>query len=171
MDADAILNQAIRPELGGGTGAGGGAEFGVARFGEGLETIQGVEVKVGDPQFTLIWDSEADIDLHVLEPGGAHIYWSNRQGAKGGELDVDDTNGFGPENVYWLEADAPTTGRRSRGRGPRASTTGTSSTTAPAASTGTPRRPAGRSGSSTTTRSSSTRASSAGSRSGARSTA
>jgi hypothetical protein len=87
--------------------AGSGDGFGVARFGSGGEKINGVEVKVGDPQFTLIWDSRADIDLHVLEPGGSHIYWEERNGARGGELDVDDVDGFGPENVNWVQGKGP----------------------------------------------------------------
>lgn len=80
---------------------GSGDGFGVARFGHGGERVNGVDIKVGNPQFTLIWDSKADLDLHVREPGGSEIYWENRNGAKGGELDVDDVDGFGPENVYW----------------------------------------------------------------------
>jgi hypothetical protein len=59
-------------------------------------------VKVGDPQFTLLWDTDADLDLHVIEPGGKEIYWESPKGAHGGELDVDNTKGFGPENIYWL---------------------------------------------------------------------
>jgi hypothetical protein len=87
--------------------AGNGDGFGVAKFGQGGEKINGVQVKVGDPQFTLIWNSRADIDLHVLEPGGAHIYWESRNGDKGGELDVDDVDGYGPENVYWVQGLGP----------------------------------------------------------------
>jgi hypothetical protein len=85
-------------------GAGNGDGFGLARFGQGGENIRGVAVKVGDPQFTLLWDSEADLDLHVIEPGGKEIYWEDPKGTKGGELDVDNTKGFGPENIYWLRA-------------------------------------------------------------------
>ena len=89
-------------------GAGEGDGFGLARFGEGGELIRGVAVKVGDPQFTLIWDTDADLDLHVIEPGGKEIYWEDPKGKKGGELDVDNTKGFGPENIYWLvESDGP----------------------------------------------------------------
>ncbi len=87
--------------------AGEGDGFGVARFGQGGETINGVDVKVGDPQFTLIWDTRADIDIHVLEPGGSHIYWESRNGNEGGELDVDDVDGYGPENVYWVQGQGP----------------------------------------------------------------
>lgn len=86
-----------------GTGqAGSGDGFGVAKFGlGGTESVNNVNVKVGNPQFTLIWDSPVDLDLHVLEPGGSHLYWQSRVGAQGGELDVDDVDGLGPENIYW----------------------------------------------------------------------
>lgn len=91
-----------------GTGeAGSGDGFGVARFGSGSENIKGVDVKVGDPQFTLIWDGRADIDLHVQEPGGSDIFWNNTQGKQGGELDVDNRTGPGPENVYWVQGLGP----------------------------------------------------------------
>jgi len=100
-------------------GAGDGDGFGLAKFGQGGESIRGVQVKVGDPQFTLIWDTNADLDLHVIEPGGKEIYWEDPKGAEGlgGELDVDNTKGFGPENVYWLRDD-PTGEGKVKGSGP-----------------------------------------------------
>lgn len=100
-------------------GAGNGDGFGLARFGQGGETIRGVEVKVGDPQFTLIWDTDADLDLHVVEPGGKEIYWEDPKGKEGlgGELDVDNTKGFGPENIYWLKDDESGEGKI-KGAGP-----------------------------------------------------
>ncbi|GAC1449587.1 MAG: hypothetical protein NVSMB9_33530 [Isosphaeraceae bacterium] len=98
-------------------GAGGGDGFGLARFGQGGENIQGVEVKVGDPQFTLLWDTEVDLDLHVIEPGGKEIYWEEPRGKRGGELDVDNTKGFGPENIFWLRED-DRTGRKVQISGP-----------------------------------------------------
>jgi hypothetical protein len=111
---DSIARRTKAPSGGGGRpndnpGAGDGDGFGLARFGEGGELIKGVQVKVGDPQFTLIWDTDdVDLDLHVLEPGGKEIFWEDPKGNKGGELDVDNTRGFGPENVYWLvESDGP----------------------------------------------------------------
>ncbi|MDB5350397.1 MAG: hypothetical protein JWN86_1644 [Planctomycetota bacterium] len=89
--------------------AGNGDGFGVAKFGHGGENINGVEVKVGDPQFTLIWDSRADIDLHVIEPGGYEIFWENKGIAspQGGEIDVDDVDGFGPENINYGAGKGP----------------------------------------------------------------
>lgn len=100
-------------------GAGNGDGFGLARFGDGGETIRGVEVKVGDPQFTLLWDNDADLDLHVIEPGGKEIFWEDPKGKAGlgGELDVDNTKGFGPENIYWLHDDGPD-GGKVKGAGP-----------------------------------------------------
>lgn len=113
LAAFAAPARGLRPSGGGGIentnpGAGEGDGFGLARFGEGGEMIRGVAVKVGDPQFTLIWDTDADLDLHVIEPGGKEIYWEEPKGRQGGELDVDNTKGLGPENIYWLvESNGP----------------------------------------------------------------
>ncbi len=87
----------------GNPGAGLGDGFGLAKFGSGGENVRGIAVKVGDPQFTLLWDTKADIDLHVVEPGGKEIFWNDTKGRFGGELDVDNVEGFGPENIYWLK--------------------------------------------------------------------
>jgi hypothetical protein len=100
----------------GNPGAGNGDGFGLAKFGNGGEKVRGVEVKVGDPQFTLLWDSKADIDLHVVEPGGKEIFWNDPKGRRGGELDVDNVDGFGPENIYWLKLNED--GSKDLGPGP-----------------------------------------------------
>jgi len=108
LEPEVRFRTAKDPSGGGGKpndnpGAGDGDGFGLARFGEGGELIRGVAVKVGDPQFTLIWNTDqVDLDLHVIEPGGKEIYWEEPKGKQGGELDVDNTKGFGPENIYWL---------------------------------------------------------------------
>jgi hypothetical protein len=123
LDPELILGKGAKPSGGGGVpnlnpGAGDGDGFGLAQFGQGGEVIRGVAVKVGDPQFTLLWDSDADLDLHVIEPGGKEIYWEEPKGRQGGELDVDNTKGFGPENIYWLvESDGPGS-RKVKGPGP-----------------------------------------------------
>jgi uncharacterized protein YfaP (DUF2135 family) len=55
-----------------------------------------------DLEIVLVWDSgEADLDLHVTEPNGEECYAGNRRTSSGGVLQVDDTDGFGPE-VYLL---------------------------------------------------------------------
>lgn len=48
---------------------------------------------------TLTWGSEPDVDLHILEPGGNHVYYANREGAAG-YLDLDDTSAYGPEHYF-----------------------------------------------------------------------
>jgi hypothetical protein len=69
-----------------------------------------------DLRFTMTWDTNGtDIDLHVRVPGangvadtsdGDTIYFANRSDS-GGTLDVDDTNGFGPENTVFPLGVAP----------------------------------------------------------------
>ena len=61
--------------------------------------VVGVNLLGGDMQATLTWNTTADIDLHVVEPSGTEVYYANRVGQTA-ELDRDDTNGFGPENIY-----------------------------------------------------------------------
>lgn len=44
------------------------------------------------------WDTDGtDLDLHVVSPDGAHVFYGNRVAANGGALDVDVTTGYGPE--------------------------------------------------------------------------
>jgi uncharacterized protein YfaP (DUF2135 family) len=72
-----------------------------------------------DLRFTMAWESNGtDVDMHVRVPGangtpdtldGDTIYFANSSAA-GGVLDVDDTDGFGPENIVFpLGAAAPGT--------------------------------------------------------------
>jgi uncharacterized protein YfaP (DUF2135 family) len=56
----------------------------------------------GRPQarlrIVLSWDSDGtDLDLHVISPDAAHVFYGNRVGPDGGALDVDVTTGYGPE--------------------------------------------------------------------------
>ncbi|MCH8888809.1 hypothetical protein IID26_00055 [Patescibacteria group bacterium] len=48
---------------------------------------------------TLTWGVEPDVDLHVFEPNGTHVYYANRFGISG-FLDVDDVTSFGPEHYF-----------------------------------------------------------------------
>ncbi len=49
---------------------------------------------------TMIWGaSTPDYDLHVWEPGGYHLFYAAKNGPSG-VIDVDDTNGLGPEHFY-----------------------------------------------------------------------
>jgi hypothetical protein len=63
------------------------------------QVLVGVTVGTGDLQVTLTWNSTADMDLHVLEPDGTHVYFGRRNGVTA-RLDRDDTDGFGPENIF-----------------------------------------------------------------------
>ncbi|MHB2141110.1 YfaP family protein [Pseudomonas monsensis] len=46
----------------------------------------------------LSWDSDGtDLDLHLVTPDGAHIWYGDRSAANGAALDVDVTTGYGPE--------------------------------------------------------------------------
>ncbi len=51
-----------------------------------------------DLQVVLGWDTDGtDVDLHVTDPAGEECYYAHRTTELGGKLDVDDTDGFGPE--------------------------------------------------------------------------
>ncbi|HOX84141.1 MAG TPA: hypothetical protein PLS08_14020 [Chryseolinea sp.] len=68
-----------------------------------------VDVKrlgTGALQVSLSWNTATDQDLHIIDPSGAEIYYANSYSSTGGELDYDNTSGFGPENVFWA-TDAP----------------------------------------------------------------
>ena len=63
-------------------------------------------VGIGDLQVTLNWNSNADLDLHIIEPGGEEIYYHHTTSASGGQLDRDNLCGSSfilgrPENIYW----------------------------------------------------------------------
>ncbi len=73
----------------------------------------------GKLQFSLAWDANVDLDLHVTEPSGNEIFFANPGPSQsGGTLDIDDLNGPEPsgrpageaegvENVFWQNT-APT---------------------------------------------------------------
>jgi hypothetical protein len=54
--------------------------------------------RMRDMEATLTWNTEADVDLHVIEPNGVHVWWKSRTGTTV-VLDRDDTTGFGPETA------------------------------------------------------------------------
>ena len=70
------------------------------------------DLGTGDVQITLRWTTSADLDLHVVEPSGTEIAYTNPgPTATGGTLDVDSNIGCAlessVENVYWPEGDMP----------------------------------------------------------------
>jgi hypothetical protein len=56
-------------------------------------------VEPGVITVALTWGSAPDIDLHVYEPNGTHVYWINMQGISG-SLDRDDRSHYGPEHYH-----------------------------------------------------------------------
>lgn len=64
-----------------------------------LLVFPGGDASQGPITVTLTWGSQLDVDLHVFEPNGAHVYYLNKSGVVG-ILDLDDTSGYGPEHYY-----------------------------------------------------------------------
>ncbi|GAB3050404.1 hypothetical protein [Spirosoma pulveris] len=67
----------------------------------------------GNPRFNLQFTNQAgaDLDLHVIEPSGAELYWNNSYSRTNGQLDVDcncSDCGQGPnENIFWPDGQGP----------------------------------------------------------------
>ena len=65
----------------------------------------------GKLQVSLSWDQLNDVDLHVIEPNGEHIYYGHETSVNGGQLDVDSNAGCGiddpvrnAENIYYEDS-------------------------------------------------------------------
>ena len=68
-------------------------------------SFKAVDVGSGNIQITLTWDTTADVDLYLVEPDGNEISYFNENSISGdGFLDVDDRDGFGPENIFFDSA-------------------------------------------------------------------
>lgn len=51
-----------------------------------------------DLRITMTWDTpNTDLDLWITGPDGEKVFYSHKQGKAGGVLDVDVTDGYGPE--------------------------------------------------------------------------
>jgi hypothetical protein len=70
--------------------------------------------KNGEVQFSLVWKTITDLDLHVVTPSGERVCYLNRRSRCQGELDVDrnarETTTTPVENIRWLEG-RPESGR------------------------------------------------------------
>jgi hypothetical protein len=62
------------------------------------------QIGSGPITVTLTWGDQPDVDLHVYEPDGTHVYYAARTG-ESGYLDVDDVTSWGPEHYYVVDCD------------------------------------------------------------------
>lgn len=75
---------------------------------ENVNTAEGVlQGGYGDIQVNLTWSTLGDVDLWVTDPNGETINWGSTTSSSGGYLDQDNTEGYGPENVFWAADLAP----------------------------------------------------------------
>ncbi|MGB4811355.1 MAG: DUF2135 domain-containing protein [Methylophilaceae bacterium] len=70
--------------------------------GESLLRKQFYEANAGKApaklRIVLAWDSDhTDVDLHVVTPNGEHAWYGQRTIPSGGSIDIDATDGYGPE--------------------------------------------------------------------------
>lgn len=71
------------------------------------------QVGTGDVQVSVSWDAPSDVDLHVVDPSGQDVYYSNPgPTAAGGTLDLDSNagcsiDGVNNENITWPASRAP----------------------------------------------------------------
>lgn len=62
----------------------------------------------GELRVSLSWGNYDDLDIHVHEPGGKHIYYGDKNSLSSGKLDVDMNAGGGTtrqpvENIIWTD--------------------------------------------------------------------
>jgi hypothetical protein len=74
--------------------------------------VNAIQAAGGDIQVSVTWNTAADVDLHVVEPGGAEIYYGSTMSGSGGELDIDanaacSTSSLTQENIGWAPGSAP----------------------------------------------------------------
>lgn len=68
------------------------------------------QIGSGPISVTLTWGAERDVDLHVNEPDGSHVYYGNMWGSSG-YLDYDDVTSWGPEHYYVVDCENLATGQ------------------------------------------------------------
>ncbi len=80
--------------------------------GASFTAVHAIQVAGGDIQVSVTWNTDADVDLHVVDPLGQEVYYGNRMTAQGGELDIDanaacSTSTLFQENIGWQPGTAP----------------------------------------------------------------
>ena len=72
------------------------------------QTLRVIRVGNGDFQASVAWTGASDVDLHVYDPNGEHIFYGNKVATTGGRLDLDsnpacaiDVPVKNNENIVW----------------------------------------------------------------------
>ena len=78
----------------------------------GTQNIRVTHVGTGDVQVSVSWSGASDVDLHVFDPSGEEVYYSNLTAASGGTLDLDSNpacniDNINNENIVWPVGQAP----------------------------------------------------------------
>ena len=78
----------------------------------GTQNIRVTHVGTGDVQVSVSWSGASDVDLHVFDPSGEEVYYSNLTSASGGTLDLDSNpacsiDNINNENIVWPVGQAP----------------------------------------------------------------
>ncbi len=92
----------------------GPTESGAAELSTDQKLASGIQDQVtqaggknGEVQFSLVWKTITDLDLHVVAPSGERICYLNRRSRCRGDLDVDrnakETTRSPVENIRWLK--------------------------------------------------------------------
>jgi hypothetical protein len=73
------------------------------------QAVDTVEVSTGQVQVSVSWDVTSDVDLHVIDPNGAEIFYGDSESSSGGTLDLDSNrqcaiDHVNNENVSWSDA-------------------------------------------------------------------
>jgi hypothetical protein len=75
-------------------------------------TFKAIPTGTGSITVTLTWDKDnSDVDLWLIEPDGTKIYYADDLSSTGGYLDYDNTDGFGPENIFYDGDSSPLSGK------------------------------------------------------------
>ncbi|MDD4847727.1 MAG: hypothetical protein PHR53_03055 [Bacteroidales bacterium] len=72
-------------------------------------SVELITAGTGQLQISLSFDNEKDVDLHLIEPNGSHIYYGDKRSANGGELDVDSNpscniDSINNENIFYSDS-------------------------------------------------------------------
>jgi hypothetical protein len=72
-----------------------------------------ISVGTGEVQFSVSWDAQSDVDLHVTDPNGFRVFYGAPTSPQGGELDLDSNaactiDGKRNENITWPFGTPPT---------------------------------------------------------------